>query len=159
MGIAGMPEIPIVSQFRYTCRYCIRKICIPYMLLAQNLQEIPTNFTEISTKNIFLHDFPTFNVWYPHNILIFQQLLSHLNIPSLSKEFFVMHHNLGHSNVHCFVAISIAGRGKFNTIVPNTYKNPSTHQCHLGHKVSACKIQNQIDFIIKVDNFKTHFIL
>ena len=28
MGIASMPEIPIVSHFRYACRYCIRKICI-----------------------------------------------------------------------------------------------------------------------------------
>ena len=51
--IACMPEIPIVSHFRYACRYCTRKRCIPYMLLAKNLQEIPTNFTEISTKNIF----------------------------------------------------------------------------------------------------------
>ena len=79
MGIAGMPEIPIVSHFRYKCRYCIRKICIPYMLLAQNLQEIPTNFTEISTKIIFLHDFPTFNVGYPHSIPVKSKSLQFLH--------------------------------------------------------------------------------
>ena len=79
MGIAGMPEIPIVSHFRYACRYCIRKICIPYMLLAQNLQEIPTNFTEISTKIDLLHDFPTFNVGYPHGIPVKSKSLQFLH--------------------------------------------------------------------------------
>ena len=49
------------------------------MLLAQNLQEIPANFTGISPQIMllhgfpivspqFIHDFPTANVGYPHSI-------------------------------------------------------------------------------------------
>ena len=57
-GIAGIHAIPIVFHLRYACRYCIKKICIPYMLLAQNLQEIPANFTGIFPQIMLLHGFP-----------------------------------------------------------------------------------------------------
>ena len=49
-GIAGIHAIPKIFYLKYACRYCIKKICIPYMLLAQNLQEIHANFTGISLK-------------------------------------------------------------------------------------------------------------
>ena len=52
---------------------------MPYMLLAYNLQEIPTNFREISIKFILLHGFPTFNVGYPHSIPVKSKSLQFLH--------------------------------------------------------------------------------
>ena len=49
-----MPEIPIVSHFRCTSRYCLEKTCKLYILLVENLQGNPRKFSvsEICAKRI-----------------------------------------------------------------------------------------------------------
>ena len=57
-----LPEIPIVSHFRYTCRYCLKKYASLTCYLLRVYRDIPANFTGISPPNstgkpsiLFLH--------------------------------------------------------------------------------------------------------
>ena len=49
-GIAGIHAIPIVVHLRYACRYCITKICIPYMLLAYLQENLSAGISKLQQQ-------------------------------------------------------------------------------------------------------------
>ena len=88
-GIAGIHAIPIVFHLRYACKYCIKKICIHkyltcyqlriYRKSPQILQGYSHKLCHYMVSLQLVHDFPTSNVGYPHNIPVNQILFKYYN--------------------------------------------------------------------------------